>query len=271
MYFIVSEPHTCSTIDDIALRMWERDGVLRIRDVIPLEWMRNLRDRVSEVLGAAPEDPQVWPSLPTSPLKALGRDKRYVALEIDSVKSAVDRVIGKGWEYPNGGGGWFANGPTQLESRNGSEMGVVPRGNWHWDARPDIHAVNGLWLFTPVVEMLPNSGGTWLVAGSARRVMDFYGKLSPEKKGQPTRVIKKLFAEDHEWFSVLNGGEVLKTAEQSEDAVKLLNVAGRPGDVVMMKNFTIHSAPEYIGPGARLCQVVVAAHMQNERGERVSA
>ena len=107
--------------------------------------------------------------------------------------------------------------------------------------------------------MFPHSGGTWLVAGSARMVTDFYRNLPSEKHGKPTKLVKKWFTDEHEWFNVLNCGEALQQANQTGDAVRLLNVAGQPGDVVLMKSFTIHSAPEYIGPGPRLCQVVVAS------------
>jgi hypothetical protein len=107
--------------------------------------------------------------------------------------------------------------------------------------------------------MLPHSSGTWLAAGSARRVLDFYANLPPEKHGKPTKVVKKWFTDAHEWFKVLNSGETLQQTNQAGDAVRLLNVSGQPGDVVLMKSFTIHSAPEYIGPGPRVCQVVVAS------------
>ena len=158
----------------------------------------------------------------------------------------------------NTGGGWFVDAPRQLEKQHSSKIELVPRGTWHWDGRPDSHA-NGLWFFTPVTEMLPHSGGTWLVAGSARMVSDFYANLPPEKKGKPTKLVKEWFTDDHEWFKLLNSGETLNQTNQAGDSVRLLNVSGKPGDVVLMKNFTIHSAPEYIGPGARVCQVVVAS------------
>jgi hypothetical protein len=110
-----------------------------------------------------------------------------------------------------------------------------------------------------VTELLTHSGGTWLVAGSARMVTDFYRKLPPEKKGKPTKLVKQWFTDDHEWFNVLNSRETLHQTNQAGDTVRLLNVSGQPGDVVVMKDFTIHSSPEYIGPGPRVCQVVVAS------------
>ena len=209
-------------------------------------------------MGAAPESPESWTNLESIPLKPLGLDKRCVPLEIESVKNAVDSLIGKGWEYPNTGGGWFANAPRQLEKQHLPKLELVPRGHWHWDGRPDLHP-GGLWLFTPVTEMLPHSGGTWLVAGSARMVLDFYANLPSERKGKPTRLAKKWFANDHEWFKVLNSEETLNQANQEGDSVHLLNVSGKSGDVVLMNSFTIHSSPEYIGPSPRVCHVVVAS------------
>ena len=204
MYFEVSEPYTCTKIDERALQAWKQDGVLRIADLIPPEWFEYLSKRLIEVLGSSPENPEVWSNLQSSPLKQLGRDKRCVALEVEAVKEAVDQVIGEGWEYPQTGGGWFANEPRHVERQNLPDVELVPRGIWHWDGRPDLHAVKGIWLFTPVTEMLPHSGGTWLVAGSGQKVIDFYSALSPEKKGQPTKTVKKWFAEAHEWFKVIS-------------------------------------------------------------------
>jgi hypothetical protein len=259
MFFNVAEPYTCTKVDERALQAWEQEGVLRITDLIPLEWFVYLRKRIIEILGSAPESPQSWPNLDSSLLKPIGRDKHCVPLEIASVKEAVDNLIGKGWEYPKTGGGWFVNTPRQLEKQYSPKIELVPRGAWHWDDRPDLHAGQGLWLFTPVTELLPHSGGTWLVAGSARLVTDFYMKLPPEKKGKPTKVVKKWFTDAHEWFKVLNSVETLNQTNQESDSVRLLNVTGKPGDVVVMKDFTIHSAPEYIGPGPRVCQVIVAS------------
>ncbi|NJM40412.1 MAG: hypothetical protein HC853_06425 [Anaerolineae bacterium] len=183
MFFNVSEPYICTKVDERALQAWEQDGVLKITGLIPLDWFTYLRERVVDMLGSPPESTQTWtkPEL-SGLLKPIGRDKHYVPLEVESVKEAVDSLIGKGWEYPNTGGGWFANAPRHLEKQGSPQIELVPRGTWHWDGRPDLHPVKGLWLFTPVTDMLPHSGGTWLVAGSARMVLDFYAKLPPEKR-----------------------------------------------------------------------------------------
>lgn len=259
MFFNVSEPYTCTQVDQRALQAWEQDGVLKITGLIPSEWFVYLRQRMTEILGSAPENSAVWPNLEAGLLKPLGRDKQCVPLEIEAVKNAVDKLIGKRWEYPKTGGGWFANAPRQLEKQYAPQLELVPRGTWHWDSRPDLHASEALWLFTPVIDMLPDSGGTWLVAGSARLVTNFYKRLSPEQQGKPTKVVKQWFTDNHEWFKVLNSRETLNQTNQAGDLVRLLNVSGQPGDVVLMKSLTIHSAPEYIGPGPRLCQVVVAS------------
>jgi hypothetical protein len=259
MFFDVSEPYTCTQVDERALQAWEQEGVLKITGLIPQGWFINLRKRVIEILGSPPESPQAWTTSDLSSLlKPLGRDKRCAPLEIESVKEAVDSLIGRGWEYPNTGGIWFADAPRRLEKQHSPKIELIPRGRWHWDARPDLHP-GGLWLFTPVTELLPHSGGTWLVAGSARVVLDFYANLPPEKQGNPTKLVKKWFTDSHSWFEVLNRGETLNQTNQEGDSVRLLNVSGQPGDVVLMKNFTIHSAPEYIGPGPRVCHVVVAS------------
>ncbi|MCB0108620.1 MAG: hypothetical protein KDE53_22020 [Caldilineaceae bacterium] len=251
MFFHITEPYTCTTVDERARQAWEQDGVVKITGLIPLEWFVYLRNRVIEALGTPPEHPEAWPNL-----KPLGRDKECMPLAIEAVKDVVDQLIGKGWAYPNSGGGWFTNAPRQLEKQHAPKLELVPRGHWHWDARPDLQVDGGLWLFAPVTEMLAHSGGTWLAAGSARMVTDFYANLPPEKQGKPTRVVKKWFADAHKWFNVLNGAEPLNQANQVDEAVRLLTVAGQPGDVILMKEFTIHSAPDYIGPGSRVCRIV---------------
>jgi hypothetical protein len=259
MLFNVSEPYICTQVDERALQAWEQDGVLKITGLIPLEWFTYLRKRVVEILGSDPESPQAWTNLEAGLLKPIGGDKQCVPFEIESVKHAVGSLISKEWEYPKTGGGWFANAPRQLEKQHLPKIELVPRGTWHWDGRPDLHERECLWLFTPVTEMLPHSGGTWMVAGSARMVTDFYMKLPPEQKEKPTKLVKKWFTDAYEWFKVLNSGETLTQTNQEGDPVRLLNVSGKPGDVVLMKSFTIHSSPEYIGPGPRVCHVVVAS------------
>jgi hypothetical protein len=96
MFFDVSEPYTCTKVDERALEAWEQDGVLKITGLIPLEWFVYLRKRVTEILGSAPESPQAWTKLQPSLFKPLGRDKSCVPLEIEPVKDAVDTLIGMG-------------------------------------------------------------------------------------------------------------------------------------------------------------------------------
>lgn len=259
MLVSVAEPYTCTQVDEAALQAWERDGVLRIAGLIPPEWFPPLRQRLGELLGAPPESPAAWPYLKPDLFKPLGRDQRYAPVEVAAVKAAVGQLIGRDWDYPRSGGSWFVNAPRQLEKQLASELARVPRGAWHWDDRPDLRVGLGLWLFTPVIDLPPHSGGTWLAAGSARMVTDFFSALPAEKKGTPTKLVRKWFAADQAWFAGLNGDAPLALSAPADAAVRLLNVAGKPGDVVMMKDFTIHSAPEYIGPGPRICQVVVAS------------
>lgn len=129
MFFNVIEPYTCTKVDERALQAWKEDGVLKITGLIPLEWFVYLRKRVVENLGAAPENPEAWTKSELSGLlKPIGRDKQCVPLEIESVKNAVDSLIGTGWEYPSTGGGWFANAPRQLEKQHAPKIELVPRG-----------------------------------------------------------------------------------------------------------------------------------------------
>ena len=75
MPFDVSEPYTCTQIDERALQAWEQDGVLKITGLIPLEWVTYLRKRIVETLGSDLESPQAWPNLEAGPLKPIGLDK----------------------------------------------------------------------------------------------------------------------------------------------------------------------------------------------------
>ena len=98
-----------------------------------------------------------------------------------------------------------------------------------------------------------------MVAGSARILSDFFKQLPPEKNGKPTKLVKPWFAHAHPWFKILNSEEILNQTDQESDSIRLLNVTGTPGDVVFMKPLTIHSAPDYVGPGPRVCHVTGAS------------
>lgn len=262
MSFNLSSPHSCTQIDAPALEAWERDGVLKITNIIPPDRLAYVRQKITDQLGSVPEDPASWEKLKSSLLKPLGRDSQCVVIDSEPVKNAIDALLGPDWKRPASGGNWFCNAPTQ-QAPPQSARDLIPRGLWHWDGRPDLQDHRDLWAFSPLADLPPNSGGTWLLAGSHRMVLDFYAELSSEQNQSPSKKVKKWFTAAHPWFRTLNNDEALDQTNQPTEPMTLLNVSGNPGDVVFMKTFTIHSMPAYVGPGPRVCHMITASPSGN--------
>ena len=258
MRFTLSSPHACTAVDDDALAAWHADGALKVTGLAPPEWVEHTRGRVAGILGAPPEDPAAWDGLRSQSLKPLGKESACVPVDTAPVKAAIDALLDGEWSRPKSGGNWFCNPPTHTDLRG---LDLLPRRLWHWDDRPDLHPAGGLWAFSPLTELPAGSGGTWMVAGSHRHVLEFYDRLPEEKRGKPTKQAKKWFAAEYPYFAALNGDAPLELDSDSADgdAVKLVDVSGAPGDVVFMQDFVVHSKPDVIGPGPRVCHMITVA------------
>ncbi len=246
-----------------AVAAFWRTGRLHLRGVLAdcLTAQQLIWDGLRQAAGCERDRPETWSGMNASHLKPLARLPAFDIAAVPRVRAVVDRLLGPGWSGPGSGGGFFLNAPTPPGSRP-----QLPRGTWHWDGRMDLTPAPSLALFTLVERLGPGEGGTYHVAGSHHLVRDLFAGLAPGQRSAPSKTQRRRFQERHPWFHQLQQpasdhqplvdrllGEGLEVDGQ---LLRIHDVAGEAGDVVIVPGFTIHSAPAFIGPRPRVVHVV---------------
>lgn len=238
----VIDCHTTTTLDQVASDAWNEDGLIRFTGLVPNAVLAHVRERLTALVGYSPENPLAFPRLGKPKLKPLGREPSCVIVDSETVSQVVGQLLGTSWSRPNSGGSWFISPPR------GEQTTEPPREGWHWDGRPDLHGCTGLWVFAMLADLPFGAGGTWMMAGSHQIVSDFYGNLPMDRRGQPSKKVRRWFSDQHTWFDALNGAD--DQIPESESP-RIFQVSGQAGDVVFMRSLTIHARPRSIGPGPR--------------------
>jgi hypothetical protein len=251
------------TLSAQALESFHRYGLLRIAGAVTpphinaceqLVWKEWLKHS-----GAQPNRPQSWSKINGSVLKPLARLPEFAFTACAAVRLVLDQILGGPWQIAKTGGGFLASAPYGLE--DGWQM---PSGNWHWD----YYSEGGPWVFTPIGRHPTRSGGTLLIAGSHRLVLDFFAALSESQRELPMKQKRQLFASLHPWFAALQekaGPDAQSFAMKMMDQplcaggvdLRIVDVAGEAGDVVIMAQGMIHSVPATVGPRPRCLHVCV--------------
>lgn len=247
-------------------------GVIRLSGAIDPDHIGRCRDAIWRALatsdGVSRDDPSTWSRICPTLVKPLAAQPDFALPSQPRVRSAIDRLLGTGWRVPKSGGSFFMSPPTPTDT-----AWTLPRGGWHWDGRPDLSGrpaqdgSGGLWIFTPLAPLATRQGGTLLIAGSHRLVRQFYADLPASELHAPTKRQKPRFFKRHPWLALLqqmpseDEARVAMMAERpfivDGQELRIVDVHGEPGDVVLMASEMIHTSPGYVGPGPRMLHVCV--------------
>lgn len=129
-----------------------------------------------------------------------------------------------------------------------------------WDCLGQLY-VFGLRVFTFLSEVKPRSGGTLVVTGSHQLVAGFRNRLTEEERGQKYAHLRKRFNRPNAWMRRLTRedehavgrNEALMEEERVvEDVpVRVEEFCGRPGDIVLMHPWLLHTRAPNAGTGPR--------------------
>jgi hypothetical protein len=171
-----------------------------------------------------------------------------------TVECALDAVFGPGgWQPPRRAGARI------LLTMPSPGPWIAPEG-WHMDCgfeRPTwpLQAV-GLWSFFDDVE--PEGGGTLLLAGS-HRLVERYARTLPRGTGGNSTTWGRFMKKDPWLREVCRGGTaeaprrdlIGLRGEVDGIPVEIVELTGRPGDVVLTHMHLFHSASPCVGPRPR--------------------
>ncbi len=250
-----------------ALEEFQRLGVVRLRGAIGREHAERCCDQLWRALagsGVLREDAATWQRMLASQAKPLAQHADFAFARQPRLAAAIERLLGPGWQRPSSGGMFFLTPPTPPTLTD--EAWTMPRRSWHWDGRVDLTPGESIATQTILAPLATRHGGTLYVAGSHRLVRRFHADLPEASRHDHNKLQRKRFRERHAWFAALERDEPPASAEAIAEMMdrpfvaegqelRIVDVHGEPGDVVIAAGFIIHSAPSRIGPGPRLVHV----------------
>jgi hypothetical protein len=206
--------------------------------------------------GIERDDPSTWHvEAPWCGLK----DYRDAPL-LQSIGSAqlcgvIDEILGAGnWKKPRNWGGFLVKFP-ETDASNWN----IPAGYWHVDAHftYDPRTAFGLRVFTFLSDVPPRGGGTLVVAGSHRLAARFVRRLSAQERALGFAKLRDRFLSEDPWFRRLT-----ETHDQKDDRtgyfmnkesvvdgvpVRVEQLCGHRGDVIIMHPWAVHAASPHCG------------------------
>lgn len=238
---------------------FEETGLLRLPAAIAERDVDAMRDRVWTALrarhGFRRDDPDTWTSWRPGKLKnEIERAGGFPELAAPALVAALDALLGEGtWTPPDRWGIPILTFPN-------ASVWEPPHRFWHLDLPapsppPPLRAVVVLTLLARVE---PGGGGTAVVEGSNRLVHRLCqeGDVSP---GGHSSDVRKALRRADPWFHLLWQGEGPERTERLREGcvvrdipLRVLEVTGEPGDVVVMHPWTVHSLSPNCRPEPRL-------------------
>jgi hypothetical protein len=238
-----------TTLSSADVRGFERDGYVVVREAfapadgraMERHWWRELAD----AHGILRDDRSSWRRLPGD-LKAAKRDPLQARILTRRVRGVLDDLLGHGaWPPPRDWGRPLVTFP---------EPGTwdVPTGHWHWDTPAELHRdrVRGLFVVSFVGSVGPRGGGTLILAGSPRLLMEQERGLSTAERRGSITALRDRFARSDPWLMALTGlapspADRIAAYMGRESVVdgvplRVVELTGEPGDMVFCHPSIVH-------------------------------
>jgi hypothetical protein len=240
-----------STLSPSDIAAFERDGYVVVRqafardDALAMEgrWWAELEGSH----GIRRDDRSSWRQIPGD-LKASKRDPVQARILSARVRGVLDDLLGKdAWEPPRDWGRTIVTFP---------EPGAwdVPSHFWHWDSGWELYLDRPMALFVVsfIGEVGPQGGGTLILSGSPRLVVQQERLIPADRRRDPDVKPWDRFHVSHPWLMALTG-EAASPAdrigafmdrETVVDGVPLrvVELTGEPGDMVFCHPAMVHCA-----------------------------
>ena len=239
---------------------FEHEGFVRVCGAFASEAAAAMRDVIWEELreryGVDRDDRSTWTVEFPAHLQGLKRRPEFRAISSSRTIGAIDDLLGEGnWDHPRHWGAFFIVFPKETRSW------TVPSEGWHVDAEYTAppEPLFGLKVFALLGDVAPRAGGTMLVVGMHRVIPSFVAKQPPEIVGKLPRARKALMR-SHPWLVELSkpgdGSErverfMLREGEIGGVPVRVVEVTGNAGDVVLVHPWLLHVRPVNAGSDPR--------------------
>jgi hypothetical protein len=257
----VERPATLTPAD---LERFERDGYVVVRQAFPRADALAMEERwwaeLADTRGIHRDDRSSWRPV-VGNLKAAKRDPGQGAILTGTVRGVLDDLLGAGtWSPPRDWGVTLVTVPEPGDWE-------LPTRLWHWDnpCEPHLDRMRGLFVVTFIGPVAPRGGGTLIISGSPRLLIEQQRALSVDQRlalgGKPW----ERFGRSHPWLSALTGqgpspadrAAAFMDEETIVDGVPLrvVELTGEPGDMVFCHPVMLHCAARNRGDWPRFMRI----------------
>ena len=226
-------------------------GVVHLPGVIPRPAAEAMADRLWDTLadqhGLVRHRPETWTKERPAQFRDLRHSGAFAAMASPGLAALLDDLFGEGgWTPPAHWGQPLVTFPT------GATAWRVPHAAWHLDIAPG--QVLEPWpdyirIFTFLAPLEPGGGGTVYVSGSHKVVMQMMAEAQRPERIRSATIAGALRLESA-WIAALCSpdDDPQRTARFMQTGASLRGVhlrvaemTGGPGDVVLMRPATLHS------------------------------
>jgi hypothetical protein len=260
---MASEPIFLTSSD---IQHFERDGYVVVRqafsrvDGLAMErqWWRELE----ETHGVRRDDQSSWHQI-RGDLKAAKHDPIQARILTERVRGVFDDLLGKSaWSPP---GNWGR--PLVTLPEPGSW--AVPARRWHWDNPAQINGrldrPAALFVVSFIGPVEPRSGGTLILSGSPRLLIQRERQLLASQRGESGAKVWDRFGRSHPWLRSLTG-EAPSPADRiaafmdtetivAGVPVRVVELTGEPGDMVFCHPAMVHCVAPNRGAWPRFMRI----------------
>jgi hypothetical protein len=241
-------------------KQFTQSGVVRLTGVFPETDAQCMCRRIWELLaakyGIQPHEPAAWTIRQPTGFQSLTRSRVFNPIAGPALVGALDQILGAGaWQQPECWGAPLVTFPGP------SPEWQVPHSAWHLDfpVRGPGNVMPGVRVLAFPATVAPRGGGTLVVEGS-HLLVERLMAAGEGGQGHSTEIRRGL-ARLGAWLRdlwtqgdretriqrlMVEGGEVEGVP------VRVVELTGAPGDVVLMHPWALHAASPNCGTGPRI-------------------
>jgi hypothetical protein len=228
---------------------FDRAGLLRLPGAIPAAQVETMCDRiwahVRSEHGIARSDPATWLIEDRlAGLRKVAGGPDFERIGSPAVRGALDGLLGE-WTEPSRWGVLLVTFPRREQTE-----WDVPLTVWHNDFVPfdAEHRIRSMQMFVLLNDIRPRGGATLVLTGSHHLVSKY---ADPTEDGPHPKRLRRELGAVHPWLRELWDGDgdrdrvqryMVDGFEVDGVPLRVVELAGRAGDVFFMHCDTFHSA-----------------------------
>ena len=207
--------------------------------------------------GFQKKDSGTWNAHIALKLQHLKTDPLFLSIGSHMTLGAIDEILGpKDWRKPADWGQFLISFPVT------DRPWTVPTDIWHTDYEFDqpMNQIAGLIVFSFLSDVAPSAGGTMVISGSHQLARKFL-ESNTEVNRTKMKDVRKAFMVSDPWLESLshfdNAEDRIEKFMRFESnvggtMVKVVELSGKPGDVVLGHPWLFHASSKNCGNHPRM-------------------